>query len=88
MPERLKRIAELFRKAVIDIKPDVDFKSPEAFVEILGRFAKADPASVEIEKSKPSKQNFDFKGSEQSEEEKKQKEKDLIDQLKRNLKKK
>jgi hypothetical protein len=88
LPERLKRIAELFRHTITDIKPDVDFKSPEAFVEILGRFAKADPAGGEVEKSKPTKQQFDFKGSEQSEEAKKQKEKDLIDQLKKNLKKK
>ncbi len=85
--KRLNQISALFREKVSDTKQDVQFLSPDTFAEILQQYSKADPAGGRTEQTKPRKHKVDLMGTGQSAQELKSKEKDLIDLLKKNLRK-
>lgn len=84
---RLKQIANLLKDQHGDFSSSVQFLFPDQLVELLGEHAKSDSKGGQIEQSKLHKQSFEFNGDGISMEGSKSQESDLINRLKKNLKK-
>lgn len=85
--KKLTRIQETWLESALDAQiPKVGFYSPEEFISKLYEWAADDPAGGIAERSKRSKQKIDLGGGPLSEPERRQREKEWLEQIRRRMK--